>query len=334
MKLKNIPENYETSVLEDVDKFLGKSEMIKSERRFLNGIIREIKPKKLLEIGIAAGGSSVVMLNAIRDIENSQLCSIDYNTQYYRDSKLKSGYLVEKTIPHLKFKWKLYTGGVSAKFIEEIAEIGTIDLCLIDTTHHMPGELLDILTVLPFMKKEGIIIIHDTNYNYYNPHGISCNVAFSVIKANKTQPLDYDKNYAPLANIGAFKINEDTFRYIDDFFFALSLNWKYIPNKEDMNYFKKLFQKYYSKENMKKLNAIYDMNKKQINIKNPIEDELNSKIKENLKLKNTIEKDKIEIENLERKNNNTNKKLKLIKNRKVVKYTDKLIKIRKKCFNL
>ena len=43
------------------------------EPYFINGIIRKYKPKKCLEIGVAAGGSSIIILNAIKDIKNSFL---------------------------------------------------------------------------------------------------------------------------------------------------------------------------------------------------------------------------------------------------------------------
>ena len=39
-----------------------------NQREFLNGIVRKFKPKKILEIGVAEGGSSIVILNAIKTI--------------------------------------------------------------------------------------------------------------------------------------------------------------------------------------------------------------------------------------------------------------------------
>lgn len=51
--------------------------MSEHERRFLNGIIRELKPEKILEVGVSAGRSSVIILNAIKDIEDAKLYSID-----------------------------------------------------------------------------------------------------------------------------------------------------------------------------------------------------------------------------------------------------------------
>lgn len=64
-------------MLEEVEHCLEKSEMSEHERRFLNGIIRELKPEKILEVGVSAGRSSVIILNAIKDIEDAKLYSID-----------------------------------------------------------------------------------------------------------------------------------------------------------------------------------------------------------------------------------------------------------------
>ena len=76
-----------------------KSEMTYKERAFLNGIIRKTKPKTVVEIGLSAGGSTSVILNAMQDMKGSKLYSFDYNTIWYRDVHLgkdagrKTGFL-------------------------------------------------------------------------------------------------------------------------------------------------------------------------------------------------------------------------------------------------
>ncbi len=55
---------------------------------FLNGIIRKAKPKTIVEMGLSAGGSTCVILNAIRDMENTKLYSFDYNSIWYKEKKL------------------------------------------------------------------------------------------------------------------------------------------------------------------------------------------------------------------------------------------------------
>ena len=157
MPLINNPADYENNILEEILDKINSSEMTNLERKFLNGVIRQVKPKKILEIGVAAGGGSSIILNAIKDIENSVLYSIDYSEKYYRNNSKDTGFIVNENFSYLKDKWKLYTGGVSAKFIEEIG--ADIDLCLLDTVHSNPGEFLDFLMILPYLKKNLYLVL-------------------------------------------------------------------------------------------------------------------------------------------------------------------------------
>ena len=62
-------------------------------------------------------------------------------------------------------KWTLYIGTLTSQVIETIGN--DIDFAFIDTMHITPGELLDWLMVLPFLKEEAIVVFHDT-YVLYN----------------------------------------------------------------------------------------------------------------------------------------------------------------------
>ena len=87
------PEKFETKILDSINDILDikiypssnktLSEMSYKQRCFLNGVIRQVKPKRILEVGVAGGGSSAIILNAIKDMKDSFLYSIDYSEQYY-----------------------------------------------------------------------------------------------------------------------------------------------------------------------------------------------------------------------------------------------------------
>ena len=62
-------------------------ELTPEEQKFMNGLIRKIKPRKIVEIGVSKGGSSVLILNAIKDIKGSKLFSIDKSIYCYREKK-------------------------------------------------------------------------------------------------------------------------------------------------------------------------------------------------------------------------------------------------------
>ena len=124
-----------------------------NQREFLNGIVRKFKPKKILEIGVKKGGSSIVILNAINDFKDSHLYSIDL------DSNEIVGQCVNEYFPELKKKWTLFKGNIATEFIEQIGN--DIDMVFIDTAHFEPGEILDFIIVLPFLKENAIAIFHD-----------------------------------------------------------------------------------------------------------------------------------------------------------------------------
>lgn len=92
-------------------------------------------------------------------------------------------------------KWKLYTGNTTAAFIEEIG--GNIDFVFIDTAYVMPGEVLNIFEILPFLKRNAIISfddihphtrIHTTYLIYFH----SCNNLLMSVLRGKNK-FDYKK---------------------------------------------------------------------------------------------------------------------------------------------
>ena len=140
------PEDYEQEYLNKLQNKLSGAYLEKIDIRFINGMIRKYKPKKILEVGVANGGSSAVILNAIENIENSHLYSIDKLINAYNRTE-ETGWIVKEKFRNLLNKWTLYTGGITANFIEKIG--GDIDFVFIDTLHYAPGEWLDILQILP-----------------------------------------------------------------------------------------------------------------------------------------------------------------------------------------
>ena len=79
-------DKYETKIYNNIKKRLLNSKcswMWDNQREFLNGVIRKFRPKKVLEIGPWAGGSSIIILNALKDIRGSKLYSVDlYNKNF------------------------------------------------------------------------------------------------------------------------------------------------------------------------------------------------------------------------------------------------------------
>ena len=211
------------------------------ERTFLNGLICFFKPKKILEIGVSKGGSSAIILNAIQNIEDAFLYSMDLNKMHYYLKNKKTGFIIEEKYPNLKKKWKLYTGDLPCKFIEEVG--GNIDFVFIDTAHQVPGELLNFIEIFPFLKKNALVVIHDIDMIGYNVLMSSCDRLFAVLKGIKIIPIQENDNI--VENMGAVILDDDIYGRVFDIFFSIYSNWNYIPSENQVNDLMNHIKKYY-----------------------------------------------------------------------------------------
>ena len=216
---KKLPKNYEVDMnLENLDKFetnvyniikktIEKNKcsiMWKNQKEFLNGIVRKFKPEKIIEIGVAKGGSSSIILNAIKDIKNSHLYSIDVSDRNF------IGFCVNKYFPELAKKWTLFKGNIAVKFMGHIGK--NIDMAFFDSSHFEPGEILDFLIILPFLKEEAIIVFHDIG-NQINFSGEKETrhewvpyIIFNLIRGKKFYPSG---DNIIIQDIGAIKLEKN-----------------------------------------------------------------------------------------------------------------------------
>ena len=73
------------------------AEMTDLQHALLCGLIKKYKPKKLVEVGVAAGGTTAIILNCINMLGmDTEVYSIDALKYYYRDKSKAMGYLAEE----------------------------------------------------------------------------------------------------------------------------------------------------------------------------------------------------------------------------------------------
>ena len=229
------------------------SDMWLNQREFLNGIIRKFKPHKFLELGVHRGGSSIIILNAIKDIKDSRLYSIDLNDEN------DIGICVNKFFPELSKKWKLYKGNIATEFLEEIGK--NIDMAFIDTAHYEPGEILDFLIILPFLRENAVVIFHDIanqitiskNRREWAPY-----IIFNGIRGRNIFPSG---NYFIKHDIGAKLLDLNQKNYYHDYFRLLGGQWQYVPKEKHINHIKNFFKKYYDKDCLTMFEEALDFNR-------------------------------------------------------------------------
>jgi predicted O-methyltransferase YrrM len=235
-------ENYETEVLNEISSILygtDHSEYINyADSTFLNGIIRKTKPKLVVEYGVSSGHSSAVILNAIKDIPNAKCCSVDYHKRdNYGQSAKDIGWLVHEKFSDLAHKWELYCGGVCCQYLDQITNNGKdkIDICFLDTVHSLPGELLNLLEVLPYMRENGIIIVHDIGLHTWEDKRsqIACHICLNTLNGKRIilwhdpQQGTHSKGINVVSNIGAVILDSNIENMHYPLFSGLSLPWTY-----------------------------------------------------------------------------------------------------------
>lgn len=253
--------NEPLSIYDKFSQYKDYCEMSEFEQAFLCGMIKNAHPKKVVEIGVSAGGTTAVILNCLAMLgEDVRMYSCDLNKTYYRDSSKLVGFVAEELKPYIldresgqaKVNHTILSGGYAPEFLPEIGK--DIDFLILDTVHWLPGEMLDFIACLPYLKKGATVVLHDVSMNVtINNDAIATKFVFDTVVADKYIMKTEDRP-CEFPNIAAFKITNDTYRYIRDCFSSLTITWSYMPKPAEF----KLYHEFYLTEYDKDLVEVYD----------------------------------------------------------------------------
>lgn len=245
-----------------------KSEMSGRQLAFLCGLIKQKQPKKILEIGVSSGATTAVLLHCISMLKlETEIYSLDLAENYTYDKSKKVGYVIEEyqALSQGKQSHTLLTGAYAAEHLEDIGD--HIDFLILDTVHKLPGELLDFLACYPYLERGAVVVLHDITLNHFgksdrelvgNANDYATKILFDVVTADKF--IDIDKNNA-LSNIGAFIINDDTAKYIENLFSAMSITWTYRVSDEELHLYRDFYTRYYSEDMLELFDMAVNMNR-------------------------------------------------------------------------
>lgn len=206
----------------------SKAEMSGQEHRFILWCLREFRPRKILEVGVGSGGTSALILK--NTDEDQCLWSVDIASHLWNNNTLSTGYRVHELGLDSE-RHKLLTGKDVLEQMEVVG--GSIDLCVLDTRHSLPGELLQFLGIYKYMSPRSLLVMHDLSLNFnvdpnqkinHRKYSFATRVLFSVIGSHLKLLPDI-----PLPNIGAVRIDDKTRASIPSIFFALGITWNYYP---------------------------------------------------------------------------------------------------------
>lgn len=131
------------------------------EAKWMNDVVRDCSPKTALEVGTAMGLSSVVLANAMAGCGGKTLDTVDLNKQFTGDKALETGYLIEEFSDEYKPVTVTKHLGNTTFDLRSLFGNKKFDLVFIDANHQHPFPTIDMMLVLPFVKKGGIVMHHD-----------------------------------------------------------------------------------------------------------------------------------------------------------------------------
>ena len=243
--------NYENEII--TERIKNESGWILSlnDASMINGLIRKLKPKNLLEIGVARGGSSILILNAIKDFPDSRLVSIDIKEQFFGNRQKKTGYLVKEKFPELANKWTLFLGDLPYKFLPKLNL--KFDFLFLDSAHVIPGEVMNLIEVLPFLQENAIIVLHDIIWHFFRAFKTNYNIFDSKVMPSQIfliSSLIGEKILLPegdnsFINIGVVCLSKNQKKYYLNYFLLLMNIWQYLPTNEQLDGLREFIKKYY-----------------------------------------------------------------------------------------
>lgn len=125
-------------------------------------VCRMLRPKIVLETGVANGFSSSFILKALEQNGEGWLYSIDFPNRPGEEIANEVGWI----IPYeLKKRWELIIGDSKEKLPKTMNNLKEIDIFYHDSDHSYDHVLFELTTVWEGIKRNGIIVVDDTNMN-------------------------------------------------------------------------------------------------------------------------------------------------------------------------
>lgn len=130
--------------------------------------IRVFKPDTMIETGVAHGSSSWIILNAMYKNKKGKLISIDLP-----NNDTNSAYNFDNTAPptgwrvpeELREQWSLRLGDARELLPAGLKELGQLDFFFHDSDHSYEHMKFEFETILPFLKKKGLLLSDDVHKN-------------------------------------------------------------------------------------------------------------------------------------------------------------------------
>lgn len=129
-------------------------------------VCRLLRPKVVVETGVASGVSSTFILKALEDNHYGQLYSVDLPCPDIHGVILPPDKDAGWIIPgQLKARWHFIVGKSTQVLPSLMAQLDVIDVFFHDSEHTYDNVMFELQTVFPHMRSGGVMMIDNVNMN-------------------------------------------------------------------------------------------------------------------------------------------------------------------------
>jgi predicted O-methyltransferase YrrM len=195
-----------------------------SDAAFLHEMVAALEPETVVELGVASGCSSAVILHALDrlpEAERRVLHSCDTRATCYFDQAYPTGQACREMYPVPRAQWRTAFDSDARRLAERLTP-ASVDFTFIDANHSHPFPLVDLLQVTAFAKPGSWIVLHDIDlpirhpqFQTYGPRWLFHQWPFNKLKA-------FDR----WASIGAVQLPDDPSRLVPMALALLEKPWE------------------------------------------------------------------------------------------------------------
>lgn len=144
---------------DDIDRELPKDDSTsEAEKSLLYWLIRDLKPKTVIETGTHRGYTSLYMAHALYDNGFGHLTTCDPNTEWYAQGNFNK---FPELAPYITYK------AIQGKDLD----VKDIDFAFIDGFHGKEDVLPELEMLLPKLSNSAVVVFHDCWYG--NTDGVN-----------------------------------------------------------------------------------------------------------------------------------------------------------------
>jgi predicted O-methyltransferase YrrM len=207
----------------------------RGDARFLYEMIEDLRPAKILEIGVASGVSTVLLLETLEALTlDAHLYSFDIEDRYYARKDLRLGEHIFERFGEAPEQLSLNPRVSSMELTPRLLEIARepVDFTFIDAEHSHPWPCLDLLAILKAVKPGSWVALHDINLPNLAPE-FQC---YGPLRLFGSWPGERRVfvDGAEKANIGAIKLFDTVAENVDAILAVLRQKWDVHVNYWDV----------------------------------------------------------------------------------------------------